>query len=174
MQSIADRAGLPKANVHYYFRNKESLYLSVLDDIIETWNTVFNDASSEDDPAEALDRFIRQKVRLSIEQPAASRLFANEIIQGAPHLGQYLREEMRTWVRKKAAIIQSWIDAGKMPPTDPEQLIFLIWSSTQHYADFQAQVLIIMNHNDYDDDLVDRIADFLSKTILTGCGLTPP
>ena len=44
MQAIADRAGLPKANVHYYFKNKVSLYLAVLNNIIATWDDVFNDA----------------------------------------------------------------------------------------------------------------------------------
>ncbi len=174
MQAIADRAGLPKANVHYYFKNKSSLYLAVLDRILKSWNDFFNDVSVEDDPALSLDTFIRQKVRLSFEDPTASRLFANEIIQGAPYLSDYLQNVMRPWVAERAEIIKSWVDAGKMPATDPVLLIFMIWAATQHYADFQVQVQIVLDKAEYDEDQINRIADFVATTILKGCGLEPP
>lgn len=173
MQAIADRAGLPKANVHYYFKNKDTLYVAVLNNIIESWNDFFNDVDVKDDPALALDTFIRQKVKLSIEQPTASRLFANEMLQGAPYLSDYLQAVMRPWVEDRAAIIQAWMDAGKMAKTDPVLLIFMIWASTQHYADFQVQVLGILDRLSYDDALIDRIADFVSETVLRGLGLQP-
>lgn len=174
MQAIADRAELPKANIHYYFQNKVSLYLAVLDNIMSTWNDFFNDVTVKDDPAISLDAFIRQKVRLSFEQPSASRLFANEIIQGAPYLSDYLHGEMRPWMKDRADIIQGWINAGKMPATDPVLLIFMIWATTQHYADFQSQVLGILDQGEYEESMMKQIADFISHTILTGCGLKPP
>ena len=174
MQKIADRAGLPKANIHYYFNNKASLYLAVLNNIMASWNNFFNDVTIKDDPAVALDTFIRQKVRLSFEDPTASRLFANEIIQGAPYLSDYLRDVMRPWVNDRAEIIQDWIDAGRMAPTDPVLLIFMIWATTQHYADFQVQVLSVMEQQYYQEVLIKRVSDFISHTILTGCGLSPP
>ena len=173
MQAIADRAGLPKANIHYYFNNKASLYLEVLNNIMSGWNDYFDDVSIKDDPAMALDTFIRQKVRLSFEQPTASRLFANEIIQGAPYLSDYLRDVMRPWVNERAEIIRGWIDAGKMPATDPVLLIFMIWATTQHYADFQSQVLAITNRTSYDENLLQEVSAFLSNTILRGIGLQP-
>lgn len=174
MQKIADRAGLPKANIHYYFNNKASLYLAVLNNIMASWNNFFNDVTIKDDPAVALDTFIRQKVRLSFEDPTASRLFANEIIQGAPYLSDYLRDVMRPWVNDRAEIIQGWIDTGRMAPTDPVLLIFMIWATTQHYADFQVQVLSVMEQQYYQEVLIKRVSDFISHTILTGCGLSPP
>ena len=172
MQAIADRASLPKANVHYYFKSKDGLYLAVLNNIMASWNTFFNDVNIDDDPGKALDKFIRQKVKLSFEQPTASRLFANEMLQGAPYLSDYLQEVMRPWVRERATIIQAWINAGKMRATDPVLLIFMIWATTQHYADFQAQVLSILDEDSYDDTLTEKIADFLSATILAGLGLS--
>jgi TetR/AcrR family transcriptional regulator len=174
MQAIADRAGLPKANVHYYFKNKVSLYLAVLDNIIATWDDFFNDVSVDDDPAIALDTFIRAKVRLSFENPTASRLFANEILQGAPYLSDYMSEVLRPWVSNRANVIEEWMNAGKMTATDPVLLIFMIWATTQHYADFQAQVLGILGRKEYDDDLIKQVSDFTSQTILRGCGLEPP
>ena len=172
MQAIADRAGMPKANIHYHFKSKQGLYLAVLDQIIDTWNQPFEWVSADDDPAEALDNFIRNKVQQSYNDPAASRLFASEIIQGAPHLQEYLRHRMRPWVKARVAVIENWIKAGKMRETDPYQLIFMIWASTQHYADFQAQVLAILNKAEFDSDLLQETASFISGMILRGCGLS--
>ena len=136
IQNIAERAGLPKSNVLYYFSNKKRMYSAMFDDILGRWNKVFSDIRPEDDPAEALSTFIRTKVEMSRRYPLASRLFAMEIIQGAPFLMDHLRTNMREWVRGRAEVIQHWIDEGRMAEVDPVQLIFLIWSSTQHYADF--------------------------------------
>ncbi len=172
MQTIADEAGLPKANVHYYFKTKESLYLAVLDDIIDRWNA-FQHMRVEDDPAEALDRFVRSKVAFSFEDPVSSRLFASEILQGAPHLGGYLRDELKPWVKARCDVIRGWISRGKMPAIDPMYLIFLIWSSTQHYADFEPQILAVLNKPRYTPQKQKEVADFLSGFILRGCGLQP-
>ncbi|WP_086933562.1 TetR/AcrR family transcriptional regulator [Agarilytica rhodophyticola] len=174
IQAIADRAGIPKANVHYYFRRKTNLYVAVLDGILQLWNDHLDDIKVDDDPAEVLDRFIRKKVELSYSHPRSSKLFAMEIITGAPHLGEYMRNDMRPWVKDKIQVIQTWISQGKMKPVDPMHLIFLIWSSTQHYADFKTQVLTIMEREEYEEKMIDEVGGFLSKMILSGVGLKPP
>ena len=171
MQSIADTAGLPKANVLYYFKSKQALYLAVLDEIIRRWDESIDDMDEGDDPAEVLGNYIRAKVDLAIQYPAASKIFALEIIQGAPNLQEHLRVNLRTWVREKSKIIQSWIDQGKMKAVDPEHLIFMIWSTTQHYADFDTQILTVTNKLEYDEVDVQRIKDLLCTVILGGCGL---
>lgn len=171
MQAVADRAGLPKANVHYYFKSKKKLYLAVLNRTLELWNASLADISEDDDPREVIERFIRQKMMLARSHPRASRLFAMEVIQGAPFLKDYLRGEMRGWVREKARIFQRWIDDGRMAPIDPVHLIFLIWSATQHYADFETQVLTIQNQAEYEEKDIEAIADFLCTVIVNGCGI---
>ncbi len=173
MQSISDSAGLPKANVHYYFKSKAKLYSAVLKDIVQRWNEVLTDMNEDGDPAETLESYIKNKVELAIRYPNASKIFATEIIQGAPNVKEYLRTEQRAWIREKCRIIQSWIDQGKMTPVDPEKLIFMIWSSTQHYADFETQVLTTANKLEYEPADVEHISRFLCHMILTGCGLTP-
>ncbi|MEM1112510.1 MAG: TetR/AcrR family transcriptional regulator [Pseudomonadota bacterium] len=173
-QKIADRAGIAKANIHYYFNSKSNLYLEVLDNIISLWNDFLDDVSVEDDPAEVLDKFVRRKVALSFSHPQASRVFAVEIIQGAPHIKEYIRTRMRKWVTEKAGVLRQWSAEGRMADIDPVHLIFLIWSSTQHYADFETQVLTILNRKDFDANTQRQVADFLSATILRACGLSTP
>jgi len=174
MQSIADRAGVPKANIHYYFKNKANLYRALLENIMQVWNEVLADITPDSDPADVLSRFIRSKVQLSYTHPNASKIFAMEIIQGAPHLRDHLSQTMRAWVKEKTAVIQSWIDQGKINPIDPTHLIFMIWATTQHYADFETQVLEVMNKRQYEPDDIDQITDFLIDMIFTRLGLEKP
>ena len=172
MQSIADRAELPKANIHYYFKNKTNLYQAVLENIMTAWNEVLADMNEDSDPATVLTKFIHAKMQLSYTNPNGSKIFAMEIIQGAPHLREYISQDMRIWVKEKSAVITSWINQGKMRAVDPTQLIFMIWATTQHYADFNTQVLEVMNRREYDDEGIQSITDFLTDMILTGCGLS--
>jgi len=171
VQSIADNAGLPKANVLYYFKNKENIYHAVLEETLNMWDKGIGDIVAEDGPKLAIEKFIRAKVTMSFKNPKASKIYAMEIIQGAQHLQNFARTYLRQWVRDKAKVFQCWIDNGEMRTVDPVSLIFLIWSSTQHYADFDTQILTIMNRADYEEDDIEHVTSFLTDFILKGCGL---
>ncbi|MFG0381421.1 TetR/AcrR family transcriptional regulator [Pseudomonas sp. zbq_18] len=172
MQAIADKAALPKANLHYYFNNKLGLYLAVLANIIELWDSTFNQLTVDDDPAEAIARYIRAKIEYSRCNPHASRIFAMEVISGGPCLSEYFNQDYRTWFVGRAAVFQAWIDAGKMDPVDPLHLIFLLWSSTQHYADFGSQICRVMGKTRLTRQDFSEAGDALVHIILRGCGLS--
>lgn len=174
LQEIAEQAGLPKSNVLYYMGTKRGLYVRLLERMMERWNALLDDISVEDDPAEVLEAFIRRKMQLSRQHPAGSRLFAAEILAGAPFLQEYLSGELRDWVQARARILEQWAERGLMDPVDPVWLIFLIWSATQHYADFEAQVLGITGRDALSDADVEEITAFLSRVILKGCGVSRP
>lgn len=174
IMNIAKRANLPRANVHYYFNSKLELYKKVLFDILKLWNDAFNQITPEDDPAEAIGAYIRAKVMYSKTNPLASKIFANEIIHGAPIISEYLNSDFREWLKSKAAVIEHWIKQGKMDPVDPLFLIMLIWSATQHYADFSTQVSAVMDKPQLSDKDFDHVADNLTHIILKGCGIKSP
>lgn len=173
MNTIALNVGLPKANLHYYFTNKLGLYIAVLSNIIELWDSTFNTLSAEDDPAQALTRYIRAKMEFSRRQPLASRIFAMEIISGGECLTEYFNQDYRSWFTGRAAVFQAWIDAGKMDPVDPVHLIFLLWGSTQHYADFATQICRVTGQARLTREDFEQAGDNLICIILKGCGLTP-
>lgn len=173
VQAIAEAAGLPKSNVLYYMGSKRGLYIRLLERMMARWNVLLDDISVEDDPAEVLEAFIRSKMQLSRRHPEGSRLFAAEILGGAPFLQEYLRGELRDWVHARARILEQWAERGLMDPVDPVWLIFLIWSATQHYADFEAQVLGITGKEEIAEEDVERITRFLTQVILKGCGVKP-
>jgi len=174
LQAIAEEAGLPKSNVLYYMGSKRDLYVRLLERMMMRWNALLDDISVDDDPAEVLEAFIRSKMQLSRRHPEGSRLFAAEILGGAPFLQEYLSGELRSWVQARARIFEQWAERGLMDPVDPVWLIFLIWSATQHYADFEAQVLGITGKGELGDADVEQITAFLTRVILKGCGVRPP
>lgn len=174
VQRIADLAGVPKANIHYYYKNKKKLYLAVLDGILSLWNKAFDDIHPDDDPAQALAKYIRAKLNYSRHNARAARIFASEIIHGAPNLRHYLKTESRQWVTARAEVIEDWVRQGKIDPVDPLHLIFLIWGATQHYADYNSQISLIYAKPKLDDSDFEAITDSITSMILKGCGLTVP
>ncbi|MWJ26664.1 TetR family transcriptional regulator [Halomonas sp. ZH2S] len=174
LQAIADAVGLPKANVLYYMGSKQALYVRLLNRMMKRWNAVLEDITPESDPGEVLSHFIRTKMVLGQRYPEGSKLFAAEILGGAPFLQDYLSGELRDWVETRAAIIRQWAERGKMDAVEPRWLIFLIWSATQHYTDYSAQVLGITGRRALSQQDIDEITGFLVQVILKGCGITPP
>ncbi|MCO4015444.1 TetR family transcriptional regulator [Pseudomonas aeruginosa] len=174
MNTIAQNVGLPKANLHYYFGNKLGLYTAVLSNILELWDSTLNTLGVDDDPAEALARYIRAKMEFSRRYPLASRIFAMEIISGGECLTAHFNQDYRSWFRGRAAVFEAWIAAGRMDPVDPVHLIFLLWGSTQHYADFASQIGLVTGRKRMSRQDFAAAADNLVRIILKGCGLTPP
>ena len=173
VQKIADRAALPKSNLLYYFKSKDGLYLALLEEILSLWNSSFDDASAEDDPAESLARYIAEKMEISRSRPAASKIFALEIIHGGPNLNDFFREQHESWMRGRVAVIQQWIDQGKLQPTEPYYLLFNIWACSQHYADFSAQITELKGKPMVQGDFAEATRSLI-KLVLAGCGLTVP
>ncbi|MEO4047492.1 TetR/AcrR family transcriptional regulator [Pseudomonas sp. CAU 1711] len=174
MNSIAQAVGLPKANLHYYFSSKQGLYSAVLDNILSQWESALDAMTAEDDPAEALSRYIRAKVEFSRTQPLASRIFAMEVIGGGQALSEHYRHNHHEWFQGRTAVFQAWIDAGKMAHVDPAHLLFLLWSSTQHYADFTSQICLFTGKSSLKKADFEEAASNLERVILGGLGLTPP
>ncbi|MFL5257868.1 MAG: TetR family transcriptional regulator C-terminal domain-containing protein [Rhodopila sp.] len=171
MADLAAAAGLPKANLHYYFRNKDGLYSAVLDNILATWIAAADEIRPENDPAASLASYIRAKIEMSQSRPHASKVFANEVLHGATHLHSYFGGEMRRIFREKTAVIEHWIAEGLMDSVDPFHLLFAIWAMTQTYADFEAQIRPVLGITRMTDDVYRRGADLIVKLVLQGCGI---
>ena len=135
---------MSKPNLLYYFRRKQDIYRALLERMLDDWLAPLEAMDPDGDPIEELRRYITDKLRMSAERPAASRLFANEILAGAPVVGDFLRTRLKALVNEKAAVIRDWVAAGRLAPVDPYHLIFMIWATTQHYADFDLQIRAIL------------------------------
>jgi TetR/AcrR family transcriptional regulator len=173
MAQISEESGLPKANLHYYFGNKEALYRAVLARILEDWLAPTHGITPEADPSEAIGAYIRSKMALSAARPHASKVWANELLHGATVVRQLLATELRATVCAKAAVIDQWIAEGKMAPVDSTHLFFTIWAATQTYADFDIQVSAVLGKPALTRNDHSRATTHVLALILRGCGLNP-
>ena len=144
LDQIAKAAGLSKPNVLYYFASKEAIHGELLAGLMDTWLAPLRALDDNGDPVEELLEYVERKLEMSRDMPRESRLFAGEVLQGAPRFGAFVAGPLNTLVDEKAALSRSWVEAGRMAPVDPYHLIFSIWASTQHYADFDTQVRAIL------------------------------
>lgn len=144
LDQIAAEAGLSKPNLLYYFPSKEAIHVSLLTELMTTWLDPLRDLDADGEPVEELLAYMRRKLEMSRDFPRESRLFANEILQGAPRMIGALEGELKDLVNEKSTIIQAWMDAGRLAPVDPHHLLFSIWALTQHYADFDVQVRAVL------------------------------
>ncbi len=171
MAAIATASGLPKANLHYYFGSKEVLYRAVLARILSDWLAPAQGITADADPRAALEQYIRVKMTLSAQRPDGSKVFANEMLHGAPVVKTILTSELRPLVTEKAAVIQGWIDAGRMAPVDATHLFFTIWAATQTYADFDVQVCAVLGRKTLTAKDHARATEHVVSLLLRGCGL---
>ena len=172
MTRLAEAAGMPKSNLHYYFGTKERLFRTVLEGIIGRW---LDDAAvwivPERHPAEALANYVRAKMEMTRRRPHASRIFAAELLRGAPHIGGYLRGELRQCVARLSSVIEGWSARGLMDAVPPGHLLFDIWAMTQTYADFEVQILAVLDKKSLSDRDFRTATDTVVRLVLRGCGI---
>jgi TetR/AcrR family transcriptional regulator len=144
LDQIARAAGLSKPNLLYYFPGKEAIYLALLEQLLDTWLAPLRAMNPAGDPVSEILTYVRRKLDLSRDYPRESRLFANEILQGAPHLRPAIEGPLARLVAEKAAVLTRWMDEGRIAPVPPVHLIFSVWALTQHYADFDMQVRAVL------------------------------
>ena len=152
LDQIAAKAGISKPNLLYYFSSKEEIHVEVLTRLLDAWLAPLKDIDPDGDPIAEICRYVRRKLEMARDYPRESRLFANEIIQGAPVINGFLEGELKQLVDEAAGILDMWSRSGKIAPVDARHLIFSIWATTQHYADFAAQVRILLDSGDIDFD----------------------
>ena len=169
-EGIANEARLPKANVHYYFKTKANLYRQVLKGILEDWMDAAAAFEADDDPQRALTLYITAKMQFSRQRPYGSRVWASEIMRGAPVMERFLGTTLKTWVNARVRTIRSWISAGKIRAVDPESLLYMIWAVTQHYADFERQIAILNGGNAVDERQYRERVEQVLKLILGSVG----
>ena len=170
MQAIADAAALPKANLHYYFPTKLALYREVIERIFTIWLEAADSFDTSASPREALTRYIRKKMEISRAHPCGSKVWANEVIQGAPIIQDYLQTTLGAWTDSRIEVINRWIAEGQIDPVNPRHLLYMIWATTQHYADFQHQVVTLNGGKRLSDAQWDTATNSVTEIILKGIG----
>jgi len=168
---IAREAGLPKANVHYYYSTKLKLYRCVLEDILQDWMQAARVFETHAGPAVALSRYIEAKMDLSRRRPYGSRVWAKEIISGAPVMQEALSSILKTWVDECETTINRWVAEREINAVDAKALLYMIWATTQHYADFDRQIELLNNGHSLSDQEFAEKKQQVTALILASVGL---
>jgi TetR/AcrR family transcriptional regulator len=166
---IAAKAGVTKPNIYYYFRSKEALYRTLLRSILKLWADTLHVIDAAQEPEACIRLYLQRKMEFSRAKPQLSRIFANEIISGAPYIADQIAKATRPLLEQKTAVIRGWQAAGKLDPAiDPVFLIFLMWASTQAYADFAAQIEILLGQRRLDKADYSAALDTITTVVLSG------
>ena len=168
VDQIASAAGMSKPNLLYYFRGKEDIFTTLIQRLLDTWLQPLRELDDEGDPETELRSYIRRKIEMARDFPRESRIFANEILQGAPRILPMLEGELRELVDEKALVIRNWMRDGRIARIDPYHLIFSIWATTQHYADFDVQVRAVLGPDRGGDGRFEDAARFLEQLFVAG------
>ena len=167
MAAIAARAGVPKPNVYYYFPTKERLYRAVVERVLNEWLEAASSFDTSDDPTEALTSYIGAKMDLARAMPLGSKIWANEIMRGAPAIQDFLDTTLTQWVRSRERAVRRWIADGKLKPIEPRVLLYMIWATTQQYAN-AAHEIATLEHGELGDEAFERAKRQIVETILGG------
>lgn len=172
MQLIADLAGLPKANLHYYFPTKEALYRQVVQNIFQIWLQAADVFDAASGPAQGIGAYIDAKMEISRRHPAGSKVWASEVMHRAPVIQDYLETTLVDWTTGRMKLIQHWIDTGRMDPVDPRHLLYMLWATTQHYADFGHQIETLNGAKPLSDEQWQGAKTCIKRIILKGIGVS--
>ena len=168
IDEIAEVAGMSKPNLLYYFRTKEAMHRALIERVLDTWLDPLREFDPEGNPQSEISSYIRRKLEMARDFPRESRLFANEVLRGAPLIEDELRGPLKALVDEKAEVIRAWAKAGKIAKCDPYHLIFSIWSTTQHYADFDVQVRAVLGQGRDGAGRFEDAARYLEQLFLGG------
>ncbi|MDQ8935893.1 TetR family transcriptional regulator C-terminal domain-containing protein [Acinetobacter rudis] len=169
LDEIAQLAEMHKSNIFYYYENKEALYIEVLTSVMQKWLIPLHELKAELEPAEAISLYLMQKIEVSRTQPKASKLYALEVIQGAPHIHAILKGPLKKLFKRKAKVILNWQEQGKISPLiDPELLLINLWGITQNYADFSTQIEFLVGKTLRNRNLYQRSIEHTVHLVLYG------
>ena len=158
----------PKPNVHYYFPTKERLYRAVIERVLTAWLDAARSFDTSDDASEALTAYIGAKMDLAREMPLATRIWSAEIMRGAPMIQDFLDTTLTEWVVSRERVVRRWIAAGKLKPIEPRFLFYMIWATTEQYANAAHEIATLNGGNPLDDKAFERAKKEAIEIILRG------
>lgn len=171
IDQIAEVAGMSKPNLLYYFPRKEEIHRRLISELLVNWLAPLREMDAAGDPFTEIRSYIRRKLEMARDYPRESRLFANEMLRGAEHVIDMIEVDLKSLVDDKAKVLLTWMDQGRLTRVDPYHLIFSIWATTQHYADFDVQVRAVLGPARGGEGRFEDAARYLEQLFLFG--LTP-
>lgn len=171
LDHVAREVGVSKQNLLYYFPSKEELYRRVLHGVLDVWLSYMDTLSRRtDDPEQALREYIAGKLRFSREHPDDSRVYAKEVISGAPIFFAEIAARVIPALEADVAVFNRWAEQGLCRPVDARHLMIVLWAVTQAYADWASQIRLVLQKPALDAEdfqaAESLIVDMVLRTVL--------
>ena len=166
METISERSGVSRTNIHYYFRTKEDLHREVIGSVLDVWGDLWSALDEEGAPDEELAKYVKGKLRASWDHPKLSRIFAAEILRGAPLVTEHIETEMSATFDRACKTLKKWMRKGQIVETDPKHVFFVIWGATQYYSDFGLVAAKLLKKPQIDEADYKAAEDTVTKMIL--------
>jgi TetR/AcrR family transcriptional regulator len=173
LESIAAAVGISRHNLLYYFPSKDALYRRVLDELLTHWLAGMEELSHSDTPQEALRRYIRAKLRSSLERPNSAKVFTREVMAGAPRYARVIEERVGPLLKKDVQVFERWASEGLIAHVDFTHLMFIIWSVTQAYAEQQSQFALLLKQSALTANDYQQAEQLICRLVLQGLQATP-
>ena len=168
---IAKKASIAKPHIYYYFEDKEDLYRAVLERAMNMWARDLQTLNMESNIETIIRNYIEKKIDFSREHPHLSRIYANEIVSGAPFIANFIETISTPLLLEKVKTIDEWATAGAIRPISAIDLFFCIWAMTQSYADFATQMAIMKKKKALEPADYDAAKATIVQLVFGGLGL---
>jgi len=131
LEEIAQRAGMSKATIYLYYKNKDDLFLQVVEELVRTaMEETAREALSSRPPLEKLASMVRSKITFYEQEREFFNIYLNEkngleVAPKDPHK-RALREMYLQGIEALAKALQEGMDSGVLRPMDSQRLAFFL------------------------------------------------
>jgi TetR/AcrR family transcriptional regulator len=128
MQEIADKAGINKALLHYYFRSKDKLFHAVFLEAFQQFQPQIELLINAEKPfIQKLELFIHNYISLIIENPYLPGFVLHELSRNPQQIADLLQNRL-TAIPEFLMQIRIELGNGAFKPIDPRQLLINVLS----------------------------------------------
>jgi AcrR family transcriptional regulator len=165
LEEIAQRAGMSKATIYLYYRNKDDLFLHVVEELVHmAIAATAEEATTAKPPLEKLYGMVRGKIEFYEREREFFHIYLNEkqgleVAPRTPHK-KAIREMYLEGVQTLADVLQEGIDAGVLRPLDSQRLAFFLQEMISNVLEQRIQGQI--------DTSVEEDAELLLSLFLDG------
>lgn len=146
--AIADRAGVNKALLYYYFKNKSGLYMAILEDQLKEFSLRATEAlGAEGSSTSKLLRYVGAHFDFISERPYYPRLIQRLVMTGGKPLEHLAREFFVPLHRKLSSVVERGVREGEFRPLDTQHAVLSLAAVIVFYF-ISAPVWSVVTHTD--------------------------
>ena len=166
-REIAERAGIGKRMLFYYFPTKDAVYRAVLERIIAGLVAIYEQTRGEPGPV-GLGDSIEAITRFTAANLPAMKVWLREIIDDGPHLADLTRRYMRPLYEQAGAGVARNMIAGAFRASDPVHALASVGGVTLFYFLIVPMLRLVWDRDPLDPEVVAERAGVARDVLLHG------